>query len=106
MDDLEKDGWLPIVLCPTDGVWRLCRLPDGAEVQASFDGIGLLAKNRWQTKTFLVHNPARPSPVDDRVMMQPYDTFVVADLEEGTYPTHFRPNDTVFGPPRDSGHGR
>lgn len=99
MTDSVNVGWLPIALCPTDGVWRLVRLPDGSEVVAAFDGVGLLAKKRWQTKTFLVHNPARPSPVDSRVMMQPYDTFIISNLKEGLYPTHFRPNDTIFGEP-------
>ncbi len=98
-EKLASAGWLPIALCPTDGVWRLCKLPDGKEVVAAFDGVGLLAKKRWQTKTLFMHNPARPSPNDSSVMMTPYDTFMIADLKEGTYPTYFRPNDTVFGGP-------
>ena len=93
------DGWLPIALCPTDGVWRLVKLSDGNEAVAAFDGVGLLSKKRWQTKTFLKHNPARPSPVNEQVMQPAYDSFVIADLENGVYPTHFRPNDTVFGLP-------
>ena len=95
----DADGWLPIALCPTDGVWRQVKLSDGSEVVAAFDGVGLLSKKRWQTKAFLKHNPARPSPINEQVMQPAYDSFVIADLENGIYPTHFRPNDTVFGPP-------
>ena len=99
----KADGWLPIALCPTDGVWRLVKLSDGNEAVAAFDGVGLLSKKRWQTKTFLKHNPARPSPVNEQVMQPAYDSFVIADLENGIYPTHFRPNDTVFGLPTPKG---
>ena len=93
------DGWLPIALCPTDGVWRLVKLSDGNEAVAAFDGVGLLSKKRWQTKVFLTHRPASPSPINDLVMQQACDVFLIADLENGVYPTHFRPNDTVFGLP-------
>ena len=95
----DVDGWLPIALCPTDGVWRLVKLSDGNEAVAAFDGVGLLSKKRWQTKVFLKHNPALLSPIDERIFEPSYDSFVIADLENGVYPTHFRPNDTVFGLP-------
>lgn len=95
----DVDGWLPIALCPTDGVWRLVKLSDGNEAVAAFDGVGLLSKKRWQTKVFLKHNPAFLSPIDERIFEPSYDSFVIADLENGVYPTHFRPNDTVFGLP-------
>lgn len=98
------DGaWLPLVLCPTDGVWRLHRLPDGREVVASFQGadLGPMVR-RWRVKTFGYHNPARLTGESIGGVEQhtaPYDTFVIQDLPEGVYPTHFRPNDTVFGDP-------
>lgn len=104
-------AWLPIGLCPTDGAWRLVKLPDGSEVVASFDGRGLGPMSRqWRTKTFGYHNPSRLSgEVYGGVeqMVAAYDTFVIGMLPEGNYPTHFRPNDTVHGsPPTGGGHGR
>ena len=100
-------AWLPIVLCPTDGVWRLVKLPDDSEVVASFDGRGLGPTSRqWRTKTFGYHNPSRPSgEVYGGVeqMVAAYDTFVIGMLPEGVYPTHFRPNDTVHGAPSTGG---
>jgi hypothetical protein len=100
-------GWLPIVLCPTDGVWRLVKLPDGSEIVASFDGRGLGPTSRqWRTKTFGYHNPSRPSgQVYGGVvqMTAPFDTFVIQSLPENVYPTHFRPNDTVHGSPATGG---
>jgi len=82
-----------------EAVWRLVKLSDGNEAVAAFDGVGLLSKKRWQTKVFLTHRPASPSPINDLVMQQACDVFLIADLENGVYPTHFRPNDTVFGLP-------
>ena len=99
----DADGWLPIALCPTDGVWRLVKLSDGNEAVAAFDGVGLLSKKRWQTKVFLTHRPACPSPINDLVTQPARDVFLIADLENGVYPTHFRPNDTVFGLPTPKG---
>ena len=99
----DADGWLPIALCPTDGVWRLVKLSDGNEAVAAFDGVGLLSKKRWQTKVFLTHRPACPSPINDLVTQPARDVFLIADLENGVYPTHFRPNDTVFGLPELKG---
>ena len=94
------DGWLPIVLCPTDGVDRLLRLPDGREVVGNFDG-SPLGRNRWVTRTVAYHNPARiigqRGGVDQ--WSAAYDTYLISDLPEGVYPTHFRPNDTVHGKP-------
>jgi hypothetical protein len=98
-----EGGWLPIVLCPTDGVWRLVKLPDGLEIMAAFEGadLGPVAR-RWRTKTFGYHTPARPTREKfggiER-MTAPYDTAIISDLPEGVYPTHFRPNDTVYGQP-------
>jgi hypothetical protein len=96
-----QGGWLPIVLAPTDGQWRYVRLPDGREVVASFDGDALGPRaRRWRTKAFAYHNPSRPSGEKRggvEQFTQPYDTFVIGDLPEGVYPTHFRPNDTVYG---------
>ena len=97
-------GWLPNVLCPTDGVWRTHLMPDGSEVIACHDGfsIGPYA-HRWRIKEFAYHTPARPTgEVYGGVeqMRAPYDTFVIKDMPEGVYPTHFRPNDTVRGAPK------
>lgn len=99
--EVEPECWLPIVFCPTDGVWRMCRLADGRAVVAAFDGhsIGDHAR-RWRIKEFAYHNPARPSgEVRGGVeqMIAAYDTHVVTDLPGGSAPTHFRPNDTVHG---------
>ena len=100
---LQSHGWLPNVLCPTDGTWRLHLLPDGTEVVAAFEGADLGPRvRRWRIKTFGYHNPPRPTGESfggvER-FTQSYDTFVVQDMAEGVYPTHFRPNDTVFGEP-------
>lgn len=99
----ETGGWLPNVLCPTDGVWRVHKLPDESVVVASFDGysIGEHA-SRWRVKALAYHNPARPTgEVRGGIerMSAPYNTFVISDLPEGVTPTHFRPNDTVHGRP-------
>lgn len=101
--EIEKleDGWLPNVLCPTDGEWRLHKLPDGAEVVAAFDGHAI-GDRRWLIKSFGYHNPSRPNgQVVGGVerMTTAYDTFVVTSMPEGVFPTQFRPNDTVFGKP-------
>jgi hypothetical protein len=102
------EGWLPIALCPTDGKWRLIRLPDGKEVIASFDGDspGSFAKH-WRVKSFGYHNPSRKIGVVGGVgqMSEPYDTVIISTLKEGVHPTHFRPNDTVFGAPLPSAPG-
>jgi hypothetical protein len=96
-----EEGWLPIVLAPTDGQWRYVRLPDGSETVASFDGDALGPRaRRWRTRAFAYHNPSRPSGEKRggvEQFTQPYDTFVIGDLPDGVYPTHFRPNDTVYG---------
>jgi hypothetical protein len=104
-----REGWLPIVLCPTDGVWRACKLPDGREVIAAFDG-QLLGASQWQIKEFAYHNPRRPTGEMRGGVEQfsaAYDTWAVTDLD-GIIPMHFRPNDTVYGdalatpqPPRE-----
>lgn len=99
---MTDDAWLPIALCPTDGVWRLVRLPDGSEVVAAFDANAIVPVRGWRTKAFGYHNPSRPSGTvygGVEQMTQPYDTFVISSLPEGIYPTHFRPNDTVHGAP-------
>lgn len=92
------DAWLPIVLCPTDGVDRLLRLSDGREVVGNFDS-RQLGRNGWQVRSVAYHNPARIvgrcGGVDQ--WSQAYDTFLISSLPDGVYPTHFRPNDTVHG---------
>jgi len=100
----EADGgWLPIVLCPTDGVLRSLRLPDGSEIAGYFDGPHnrLGATQRWRKREVAYHNPARiigqRGGVDQ--WSKAYNTYIDSDLPEGVYPTHFRPNDTVFGSP-------
>lgn len=92
-------GWLPIVFCPTDGVWRMTRMSDGSEIAASFDG-GWLDARRWRTRSFAYHNPSRPTgEVCGGVeqMSLPYDTHVIGDLPDGVHPVFFRPNDTTHG---------
>jgi len=99
--ELLAGGWLPIVLCPTDGEWRLCKLPDGSEVVASFQGqdLGPFVR-RWRVREFGYHNPAHPTGEIfggvERIAPA-YDTAVIKDLPEGVYPIYFRPNDTVYG---------
>lgn len=94
-------AWLPAILCPTDGVWRRVKLPDGSEVTASFEGEGLgpMAR-RWRTKSFGYHTPSRPTGEVFGGVEQhsaPFNTFVISGMPEGVYPVYFRPNDTVFG---------
>jgi len=101
--ELLAGGWLPIVLCPTDGEWRLCKLPDGSEVVASFQGqdLGPMVR-QWRVREFGYHNPARPTGEIfggvERIAPA-YDTAVIKNLPEGVYPIYFRPNDTVHGHP-------
>ena len=104
-DVYKKDGgpdggWLPIVLCPTDGVDRLLRLTDGREVVGCFES-GLLRRNTWKVRTVAYHNPARiigqHGGVDQ--WSAAYDTYLISELPDGVLPTHFRPNDTVYGKP-------
>lgn len=94
------EAWLPIVICPTDGVDRLLKLTDGREVIGNFDS-RQLGRNRWQTRSIAYHNPARivgqRGGVDQ--WSAAYDTFLISELPEGVYPTHFRPNDTIHGKP-------
>ena len=96
-----REGWLPIVLCPTDGVERMTLLSDGSEVVARFDA-GLLRSNRWEVITVAYHNPSRI--VGQRGGMdqwsEAYDTYLVSPLPDGVVATHFRPNDTVHGRPK------
>ncbi len=97
----ERSAWLPIVLCPTDGVWRLVKLPDGSEVVAAFTGdYPGPTTRRWRKKSFGYRNPSRPTGETRGGVEQysaPFDTFIIEMLPEGVYPTHFRPNDTVHG---------
>lgn len=97
--ETKDAGWLPIVLCPTDGVDRALRLPDGREVVGNFDGSSL-SRRRWQFVSHVYINPERPTGAKRGGVEQiapAYPTHVIADLPEGVSPTHFRPNDTVYG---------
>lgn len=103
----EAEGWLPIVLCPTDGVNRALLLPDGEEVVGSFGE----PSNRWRVWRASIPIPSRPLEPIGGVLREtaPYRMRVVSDLPTNVYPTHFRPNDTVFGRPASptpQGEGR
>lgn len=95
MSEAEK-GWLPIVLCPTDGVERALLLPDGTETRGCFRN----PPGRW--RVWLASHPMPPHKLEPvggvERQSAPYATAVYGDLREGVYPTHFRPNDTVYGP--------
>lgn len=112
----EANGWLPVVLCPTDGVDRALLLPDGREVVGAFHN-GLGRRAGWRTASPMeVERPvyeypsrggfiapadeykSRPEPERKQTGTRKDIVWVIGNLPEGVYPTHFRPNDTVFGP--------
>lgn len=121
MNDNATQGWLPIVLCPTDGVDRRLLLPDGREVVGAYHNGGFGQPQGWETKTPLEYErPIYEYPLQGGFMPMPWDAprikrgkvaepkqvgtrkqvaWVVGRLPDGVYPTHFRPNDTVFGDP-------
>lgn len=123
----QGDGWLPIVLCPTDGQPRALKLPDGREVVGSFHNPG-----GWTTTSTIEYGepvyeeplrggfiastelrPARQEPERKLAGHRRAKMHVVGKLPEGVHPTHFRPNDTVYGqalaasppPPQGTGAG-
>lgn len=114
---LANDGWLPIVLCPTDGVDRALLLPDGSEVVGAHHAGGLGRHSGWYTASPMeVDRPvyeevlrggfivepfvARAEPKRKQIGTRKETMWVSGKLPEGVYPTHFRPNDTVHGKPK------
>lgn len=95
----QAKGWLPIVLCPTDGVDRTLLLPDGRETVGAFSPVG--RPTRWRVVVEYMLRPAHKlDPIGGvERWSAPYVTKVYSDLPEGIYPTHFRPNDTAWGAP-------
>ncbi len=106
-DDVVEKGWLPLVLCPTDGVDRALLLPDGREVMGAYHNPG-----GWQVHgepieyEVPVYGPSGGFIPDGQVRRAPdlkqtgtttRTMHVVGKLPDGVYPTHFRPNDTVYG---------
>lgn len=106
-----EHGWLPIVLCPTDQQDRALLLPDGREVVGAFHNPG-----GWMVTSTVEYDqavyeeplrggfiastelrPARPEPERRITGHRRAQMHVVGKLPEGVYPTHFRPNDTVYG---------
>lgn len=117
----QERGWLPIVLCPTDGVDRTLLLPDGREVVGAHHNPG-----GWrvcstierdvpvfdtQRRGLLPLDPTRKASEEARrqVGTQKGQMRLYGPLPDGVYPTHFRPNDTVFGAanhdPEETAHG-
>lgn len=111
-------GWLPIVLCPTDGVNRMLLLADGREVIGSFSDGGLGQASGWQTATALEHDVpvyeevlrggfmawgeprwSLPEPERKQIGTRKQTMWLIGRLPDGVYPTHFRPNDTLWGKP-------
>lgn len=120
---LSKAGWLPLVLCPTDGVDRALLLPDGREVVGAYHNGGLGQLSGWHVSTpFEREEPVyeytprggfvadwskpRPhqEPARKQVGTRKVTLWLVGKLPEGVYPTHFRPNDTVYGAGRAALH--
>lgn len=116
-------GYLPIVLCPTDGVDRALLLPDGREVVGAYHAGGLGQKSGWRTSSPIqIERPVYEAPLLGGFIAEPNQPFrlpdykrtqtgtrtdtmwVVGSLPEGVYPTHFRPNDTVHGTPKGTDH--
>jgi len=115
---LDGKGWLPIVLCPTDGVDRALLLPDGREVVGAYHAGGLGHKTGWRTSSpirierpvyeaplrngFIADlnpRPSRPDPALKQTGTRTDTMWVIGSLPAGVHPTHFRPNDTVYGSP-------
>ena len=109
-------GWLPIVLCPTDGVDRALLLPDGREVMGAFHNEGFGLRMGWCTSEAVEYDvpvyeeplrggfimpgseyKARSEPERKQVGTRKQVVHVTGKLPEGVYPTHFRPNDTSWG---------
>jgi len=114
---LSDHGWLPIVLCPTDGEDRRLMLPDGSEVIGAYHKGGLGRPAGWKTKKAIqmdfpvygerlkggfiadfIPRARPPEPELRQIGTEKRAVWVVGKLPEGVYPTHFRPNDTVHGP--------
>lgn len=121
---LSDHGWLPIVLCPTDEQDRRLMLPDGSEVIGAYHKGGLGQSSGWKTKKsiemdfpvyeerlkggFIPDFIPRPRPPEREPVQtgtEKRTVWVVGKLPEGVYPTHFRPNDTVYGHALASQHG-
>ena len=116
----EQDkGWLPIVLMPTDGVARVLLLPDGTETIGSYQNGGLGKQQGWEIRSpheydepvyeyeprmGFIADPTKmhhssPDPERKQVGTRKATMWVIGRLKDGVYPTHFRPNDTVYGAP-------
>ena len=122
-EETDARGYLPIVLCPTDGVDRALLLPDGREVVGAYHAGGLGQKSGWRTSSPIqIERPVYEAPLLGGFIAEPNQPFrlpdykrtqtgtrtdtmwVVGSLPEGVYPTHFRPNDTVHGTPKGTDH--
>lgn len=94
-EDLSSKGWLPIVLCPTDGVTRTLLLKSGREVIGGFE------RGEWRVIRDVIQMPGvKLEPLGGVPRTgAPYLTHVMERLSTDL-PTHYRPNDTVHGRPR------
>lgn len=112
-----SECWLPIVYCPTDGVDRALLLPDGREVVGAHHNGGFGEAQGWVVSAPHVFDEAvyeeplrggfiasvselaaRPStPPRKQIGTRKSLMWVVGPLPSGVYPSHFRPNDTVYG---------
>jgi hypothetical protein len=77
--DIEPDGWVRIVKCPTDGSVYTMRLPDGAE----YVGRWGVTEQRWLRR-------AGPQLYKD-TMGETVEHTVWSMLPDGAYPSHFKP---------------
>jgi hypothetical protein len=118
----EETGWLPIVLCPTDGVDRMLMLPDGTEIVGAYHNGGLGQRAGWKTaRPVDFDRPVYEQPLRGGFLDMPWEArasqpepepkqtgtrketmWLISELPEGVYPTHFRPNDTVWGDARSA----
>ena len=104
--ELERGGWLPLILCPTDGVDRALLLPDGREVVGAHNPGGwtvAVEVIQYEAPIYAPHGGFHPSiepkrlPERKQVGTVRRKMHVIQQLPIGVYPTHFRPNDTVYG---------
>jgi len=100
---VEEAGFLPIGLCPTDGVPRTLRLPDGSEVVGYFNGrwmavttIEYAGLSNGMAKGGFAEAGKAPAITHDQVET-PRSMTRAGAMPDGVYPTRFRPNDTVYG---------
>lgn len=111
--------WLPIDLCPADGVARTLLLPDGREVigARARDVLGR-KRDGWEIHTrHDYEEPVYEEPLRGGFVVDPYKRgaalperkqigtrkavmWLVGDLPQALAPTHYRPNDTILGDPK------